>query len=114
MYLLEALKEREKEIIDFPLTLGGAYEDYPFDYKNWTLMRHKENKKTFSAIYKRNGEIWLNVKCRPTLTYNWRSSYDAVISVYYMNKTHWNTVILNGSVPHNASISDLKATKIRF
>jgi len=25
--------------------------------------------------------------------------YDAVIPAYHMNKEHWNTVVLNGSVP---------------
>ena len=37
-----------KDIIDFCMTLGGVYEDYPFDDPNWTLMRHVENKKTFA------------------------------------------------------------------
>ena len=40
-----------KQLIDYCLTLPGAYEDYPFDDFNWTVMRHGYNKKTFALIF---------------------------------------------------------------
>ena len=33
-----------KDVIDFCLNLEDTYEDYPFQDKNWTLMRHKRNR----------------------------------------------------------------------
>lgn len=45
------MRER-KEAIEYCLTLGNAYEDYPFDDANWTVMRHRENKKTFALIFR--------------------------------------------------------------
>ncbi len=92
------MKTRQ-EVIDFCLTLDNSYEDYPFDDGNWTVMRHKTNKKMFAAAYERSGNIWVNVKCDPNLTYMWRSSYKSVIPAYHMNKVHWNSVILDGSIP---------------
>ena len=43
--------------------------------------------------------IWINVKCDPNLTYMWRSSYKSVVPAYHMNKYHWNSIILDGTVP---------------
>ena len=40
-----------KEAIDYCLSLKNTYEDYPFHDFNWTVMRHKNNKKMFAAIY---------------------------------------------------------------
>ncbi len=92
------MRER-KEAIEFCLGFNGTYEDYPFHDFNWTVMRHKDNKKLFAAIYEHNGDIWVNVKCDPNLTYMWRSSFESVVPAYHMNKEHWNSIILDGSVP---------------
>ena len=92
---------RKQEVIDFCLTLTGAYEDYPFHDVNWTIMRHKCNRKMFVAIYEHNENIWVNVKCDPNLTYMWRNTFDSVVPAYHMNKTHWNSIILDGSIPDN-------------
>lgn len=88
-----------KEAIDFCLTLGDGYEDYPFSDPNWTMMRHKSNKKTFACIYEREGRIWINVKCEPNMAHIFRQMYPSVIPAYHMNKTHWNSVILDGTIP---------------
>ena len=94
----KTMKSRE-EVIDFCLTLDNVYEDYPFHDFNWTIMRHSDNKKMFAAIYKRQGNIWINVKCSPNLTYMWRDEFRSVVPAYHMNKEHWNSIILDGSVP---------------
>lgn len=92
------MKTRQ-EAIDFCLSLNGVYEDYPFHDANWAVMRHKGNKKMFAAIYNHMGGVWVNVKCNPNLTYIWRSAYESVVPAYHMNKQHWNSIILDGSVP---------------
>ncbi len=88
-----------KEIIDFCLSLKGTYEDYPFSDFNWTIMRCEKNKKMFCAIFERQGKIWVNVKCEPSLAELWRNTYSSVIPAYHMNKKHWNSIILDGTVP---------------
>ncbi|WP_127132674.1 MmcQ/YjbR family DNA-binding protein [Pseudoflavitalea rhizosphaerae] len=39
-----------------------------------------------------------NVKCDPDLAIELRERYDAVQPGYHMNKKHWNTVTVDGSV----------------
>lgn len=91
-----------QEVIDFCLTLKGAYEDYPFHDANWTVMRHKENRKMFAAVYEHQGNIWVNVKCDPGMTYMWRNAFKSVVPAYHMNKEHWNSIILDGRVGDDA------------
>ena len=92
------MKTRQ-DVIDFCLSFDNTYEDYPFDDFNWTIMRHRGNKKMFAAIFERSDNIWINVKCDPNLAYMWRSTYKSVIPAYHMNKTHWNSIIVDGTIP---------------
>ena len=59
------------------LQLQGAYEDYPFEDPNWTIMRHRGNRKMFAAIYARQGHIWLNLKAEPMWGDLWKSTWPA-------------------------------------
>lgn len=87
------------EVIQFCMTLPGVYEDYPFHDANWTVMRCKGNKKTFALIYEREGHIWINIKVSAEWADFWRNAYTSIIPAYHMNKKHWNTIILDGTVP---------------
>lgn len=94
------MKTRQ-QVIDFCLSLNDTYEDYPFHDYNWTVMRHRGNKKMFAAICERLGNIWVNVKCNPDNAFMWREIFDSVIPAYHMNKKHWNSIILDGSIPRD-------------
>lgn len=87
------------DAVSFCLSLENVYEDYPFDDDNWTIMRHRDNKKIFACIFERNDRMWINVKCRPEWGDFLRKVYDSVIPAYHMNKKHWCSIILDGSVP---------------
>lgn len=93
------IMKTRKDATDYCLSLKNTYEDYPFHDFNWTVMRHEGNKKMFAAIFEHMGQIWINVKCDPNLAYMWRSSHKSVIPAYHMNKYHWNSIILDGTVP---------------
>ena len=41
----------------------------------------------------------VSVKCDPDLAIALRAEYAAVIPGYHLNKKHWNTVLLDGSIP---------------
>lgn len=92
------MTERQ-EIIDFCLEFPHSFEDYPFDDINWTVMRRKDTKKGFAWIFERENKIWVNVKVKPDGAIFWRDNYKSVIPAYHMNKTHWNSIILDGSIP---------------
>lgn len=61
-------------------------------------MRHKTNRKTFALIFERQGHLWVNVKAEPGWGDFWKSTYLAVVPAYHMNKRHWVSIILDGSM----------------
>ena len=92
------MKTRE-EALKYGLSLPDTYQNAPFHDDNWQLVRVKESKKVFLWTYEREGYINLNVKTDPEWRDFWRSAYDAVIPGWHQNKEHWNTIILDGSIP---------------
>lgn len=92
------MKEK-KEAITYCLTYQDVYEDYPFHDLNWCVIRHKKNHRVFAWIFDKDGYVWINVKCDTEWREFWRSAYDAVKPAYHLNKTHWNSIILDGSIP---------------
>ena len=94
------MKTRQ-EVIAFCRSFAGVYEDYPFHDDNWTVMRHTENKRAFAFVYERNEYIWINVKVDPEWRDFWRNAFSSVVPAYHMNKNHWNSIILDGTIPED-------------
>lgn len=88
-----------KEALDYGLSFPNTYQDAPFHDTNWQLVRVKKSKKAFLWTYERDGFINLNVKAAPEWRDFWRSAYSSVIPGWHQNKEHWNTIILDGSIP---------------
>ncbi len=93
-----------EEALEYGLSLADTYQDAPFSDLNWQLVRYKGNKKAFLWTYEKDGYINLNVKTDPDKAFFWRQAYKAVVPGYHQNKQHWNTIILDGSIPE----SDIK------
>lgn len=91
-------KTRE-QVLEYGLSFPDTYQDAPFHDDNWQLVRYKGNKKAFLWTYERDGFINLNVKVDPEQAFFWRKIYKSVIPGYHQNKEHWNTIILDGSIP---------------
>lgn len=92
------MKTRE-EILAYGLTFADTYVDTPFSDTNWQLVRVKQSKKAFLWTYEKDGFLNLNVKADSEWRDFWRSTYESVIPGYHQNKEHWNTIILDGSIP---------------
>ena len=88
-----------KDVISNCLTYKSVYEDYPFRDKNWCVIRLRENRKVFAWIFDREGYVWVNVKCDTQWRDFWRTAYDSVVPAYHLNKAHWNSIILDGTIP---------------
>ena len=88
-----------EEAIAYCLTFKDVYEDYPFHDPSWCVIRHRKNRKVFAWIYDCHGNVWINVKCSPEWRDFWRSAFESVIPGYHLNKEHWNSIILDGTVP---------------
>ena len=100
MYSNSNLESIRKDILNYGLSFEDTYQDAPFHDINWQLVRYKGNKKAFLWTYEKDGYINLNVKVDPDKAYFWRNAYKSVIPGYHQNKMHWNTVILDGSIPY--------------
>lgn len=81
------------------MTFPDVYIDAPFHDANWVLLRYRKNRKAFAWTYERNGHIWVNVKVDPEWREFWRNAYPSVVPAYHQNKEHWNSIILDGSIP---------------
>ena len=88
-----------KEILSYGLSFPNTYQEAPFHDPNWQLVRVEGSKKAFLWTYERDGCLNLNVKVDPRWRDFWRDTYDAVVPAYHQNKEHWNTIILDGSIP---------------
>ncbi len=90
-----------ESILDYCMELKDVYIDTPFHDTNWILLRYKNNTRAFAWTYERNGVICVNVKVSPEWRDMWRNAYSSVIPGYHQNKNHWNTIILDGTIPDN-------------
>lgn len=80
---------------DYCISRKGATESFPFG--DDTLV-FKAAGKIF-ALVNLEGDLSINLKCDPAIAFELRERYSSVIPGYHMNKKHWNTIILDGTVP---------------
>jgi predicted DNA-binding protein (MmcQ/YjbR family) len=71
-------------------------EGYPF--RPGALV-FKVHGKIFAIVMERDEPLRVSLKCEPLLAEALRRDYPAVVGGYHLNKRHWNTVRLDGSVP---------------
>jgi predicted DNA-binding protein (MmcQ/YjbR family) len=70
-------------------------EGFPFDEDTLVF---KVRGKIFCLAALEAIPLRINVKCDPEKALELREHYDAVQPGYHMNKKHWNTIILDGSI----------------
>ena len=80
---------------DYCLTKKGSSESFPFDE---TTLVFKVMGKMFALTDLESETLTVNLKCNPDDAINLREEYPAVRPGYHMNKNHWNTVYVDGSV----------------
>lgn len=83
------------EIRDFALSFQGVTEDMPFGPDTLVF---RINGKIFLLLSLDAEPIQFNVKCNPEIAIDLREQYPSVIPGYHMNKKHWNTVFVDGSI----------------
>lgn len=74
----------------------GAVEDYPFGE---TVAVFKVSGKMFALVSLSDAPGSVSLKCDPELAVVLRSRHAAVQAGYHLDKRHWNTVTLDGSMP---------------
>ncbi len=85
-----------ESIRDYCLAKNGVSEEMPFG--DSTLV-FKVNGKIFLLLpLGETDRLSFNVKCDPEKAIDLRERYSAVLPGFHMNKKHWNTVVLDGSI----------------
>ncbi len=74
----------------------GTTEETPFDEITVTF---KVKGKMYVLINPEGMPLRMNLKCDPETAEALRELHQAIQPGYHMNKTHWNTVTIDGSIP---------------
>ena len=78
------------------LSFPGAVEDFPFGDE---VSVFKVGGKMFAASHLDAQPLQVSVKCDPEIALRLRADHPAVAPGYHLNKRHWNTVTIDGSLP---------------
>jgi predicted DNA-binding protein (MmcQ/YjbR family) len=84
------------ELRDLCLSFPGAEETFPFGSRTSVF---KVAGKMFALSQLGADSLRVSLKCEPELAVALREGHAAVIAGYHLNKRHWNTVIIDGSLP---------------
>jgi predicted DNA-binding protein (MmcQ/YjbR family) len=80
---------------EYCISKMNATESFPFG--DDTLVFKTQGK--IFALVNLDGDLSINLKCEPAFAIELRERHPSVTPGYHMNKKHWNTVQLDGSVP---------------
>jgi predicted DNA-binding protein (MmcQ/YjbR family) len=78
------------------LAQNGTVEDFPFTDEHSVF---KVGGKMFVISALGRTPLDVSVKCEPELAVQLRDTYEAIRPGYHLNKRHWNTITLDGSLP---------------
>ncbi len=90
-----------EKVRNYCLKKKKTTEEFPFGKD---VLVFKVMNKMF-CLANLNPPYTINLKCDPELVVALRERYEAVIPGYHMNKTHWNTIALDGSIPDKEILS---------
>ncbi len=79
----------------YALSLPGVSESFPFG-DNVIVFKVKD--KVFLLIPLNEEGLQFNVKCDPDYAIELREQYSCIQPGYHMNKKHWNTIFVDGSL----------------
>ena len=83
-----------EEIRQHCITKPFVTEGFPFGDDTLVFKVHGK----MFALANLEGDLSVNLKCDPEKAIALREQHPAIIPGYHMNKQHWNTVIMDGSL----------------
>jgi predicted DNA-binding protein (MmcQ/YjbR family) len=86
----------EAELRDQCLAFPGSEETFPFGPETSVF---KVAGKMFALSQLARRPLQVSVKCEPLLAEQLREAHPAVLAGYHLNKRHWNTLVIDGSLP---------------
>ncbi len=92
------------QLIEYCLTKPGAIHDYQAD---WGADRVSVGGKMFVLLGDLEGRPILSLKSEPDRADALRQAFSDIIPGYYLNKTHWNTLFLDGELPDDLILGSI-------
>ena len=92
-----------KTLRDTCLSFRGSEETTPFGPETTVF---KVAGKMFAVSRRRDEPLRISLKCEPQLAEQLRAAHPAITGGYHLNKRHWNTVTLDGSLS-DAMVADM-------
>ena len=110
-----------EQIREYCIKKKGVTEEFPFDEETLVF---KVAGKIFLLASLESIPLQINLKCDPEKAIELREEFESVQPGYHMNKKHWNTIILDGTVPakkilewiddsYNLVVSGLKKSDLK-
>ena len=87
---------QEHELEQYCLAKKGTEKTYPFGPDTVVI---KVLGKMFALWGEGDRPVSVNLKCDPDWSLFLREHYAAISPGYHMSKKHWNTIVLDGSIP---------------
>ncbi len=84
-----------EQLHEYALSLPDVTESFPFDE---TTLVMKAGGKMFLLVSLDADPLQFNVKCDPERAIELREEYACVLPGYHMNKKHWNTIVVDGTL----------------
>ncbi|HSV11747.1 MAG TPA: MmcQ/YjbR family DNA-binding protein [Hanamia sp.] len=84
-----------EDLRDYVLSLKDVEESFPFGEDTLVF---KTNNKIFLLVSLSSSPLQFNVKCNPEKAIELREEYACILPGYHMNKKHWNTIIIDGTL----------------
>jgi len=81
------------EILDYCLSKKGVTETFPFDHETLVM---KVGTKMFLLMSLEKQPLTIAVKTDPEWSAELREQHHQITGAFHMNKTHWNSVSLDG------------------
>ncbi|KNB60351.1 MULTISPECIES: MmcQ/YjbR family DNA-binding protein [Chryseobacterium] len=81
------------EILDYCLAKKGVTESFPFDQETLVI---KVGTKMFLLMSLERQPLGISVKTDPEWSAELREQYFQITGAFHMNKTHWNSVSIDG------------------
>ena len=91
-----------KTLEQYALAKNGVTKEYPFDDKTAVF---KVAQKMFLLFNDQEKILRFNVKCDQLYALELRLIYESVTAGYHMNKKHWNSVMVDGSIDNATLLS---------
>jgi predicted DNA-binding protein (MmcQ/YjbR family) len=100
----DTMKRMEADALrDLCLTFRGSEETFPFGFETSVF---KVAGKMFALSRLQSEPLSVSLKCEPQLAEQLRAAHPCITAGYHLNKRHWNTVVIDGSLS-DQTIADM-------